>query len=91
MVERGERGMLRKVYFEKLTVDPIDVNLSFVLPPSMVVGGGKGLGKLGLGVVGLLGVMNLTTVQNATMSFRAYNKEHIYGTRRDHFDSVLSR
>ncbi|GMH83588.1 hypothetical protein TrVE_jg11366 [Triparma verrucosa] len=90
VVERSDRGTRRKVYFEKLTVEPIDVNLSFVLPPSMVVGGGKGLGKLGLGIVGLLGVMNLTTVQNATMSFRAYNKEHVYGTRRDHFDSVFS-
>ncbi|GMH95535.1 hypothetical protein TL16_g13183, partial [Triparma laevis f. inornata] len=89
MFRRVLRGG-EEVYFEKLTVEPIDVNLSFVLPPSMVVGGGKGLGKLGLGVVGLLGVMNLTTVQNATMSFRVYNKEHVYGTRRDHFDSMFS-
>ena len=56
----------------------------------MVSGSARGLGKLGLGVVSLLGVMNLTTVENCTISFRPYSREHIYGTRKDHFDAALS-
>ena len=77
----------RKVYFESLEVAPISVKFSFTLPPSTMSLSG---GKTSSTAIAILSLTNISSISGAEFYWAQYDKAHVYGTRGEHLDSLLS-
>jgi len=97
----GSKGenLERKVYFEQLDVQPVQLKFSFVLPLTQrnqrnvdedEEGGGAGLGRAGSTILAILSLTNISSINGVTFYWKPYIISHSYSTRSEHWDSIVA-